>query len=402
MNQDQIILARQPIFNTKQVVVGYELLFRSEIAPAVFDGNLATSQVLLNAYTENNIEEITGGLKAFVNFTRELLLQPPPFSPDHLIIEILESIQPDAEVVAAVQDLKKRGYTLALDDYVPGTAADAFLPYVNIVKLELPAIAAATLEATIATLRERDIRLLAEKIETHEEFQRCLDLGCNMFQGYFLSKPQVIKGRKLPHNKLAVMQLIATMQNPSLSIARIIEIITRDPSLAFKFLQLVNSAAFRRSRKIESIHMAVMMLGLNRIKAWATLLALTSIDDKPLILVTFALTRARMCELLSQAIEPEAADTFFTIGLFSCLEAFFDTPIAELLQRLPLDEKVTEALTRMKGRAGLALHTAIQYERCNLDGIHWNLLQRFSLQPLKVSEIYRQSVQWVNEQDALN
>jgi EAL and modified HD-GYP domain-containing signal transduction protein len=402
MNQDQILLARQPIFNTKKMVVGYELLFRSEVAPAVFDGNLATSQVLLNAYTESSIEEITGGQKAFVNFTRELLLEPPPFSPDHLVIEILEDILPDPEILAAVLELKKKGYTLALDDYVPGTPSDAFLPYVSIVKLELPAMATEVLADTIAILRQRDIRLLAEKIETHEEFQRCLDLGCNMFQGYFLSKPQVVKGRKLPHNKIAVMQLIATMQNPALSIAKIIEIITKDPSLAFKLLQLVNSAAFRRSRKIDSIHMAVMMLGISRIKAWATLLALTSLDDKPAILVTFALTRARMCELLSKSIEADASDTFFTIGLFSCLEAFFDMPLAELLQRLPLDERVTEALTRMKGKAGLALHTAIQYEHCNLDGIHWNLLKRFSLQPRDVSDIYRQAVQWVNEQDSLN
>ncbi|MBK8972222.1 MAG: HDOD domain-containing protein [Hahellaceae bacterium] len=399
MPLDQILLARQPIYNPAKSVIGYELLFRSEVAPEKFDGNLATSQVLLNAYTESTIEEVTGGQKAFVNFTRELLLQPPPFSPEHLTIEILEDIEPDAAVLAAVADLKRKGFTLAMDDYVPGTRSDAFLPFVDIVKLELPAIAESRLPEVIRQLKQQQKKLLAEKIETHEEFQRCVDLGCDMFQGYFLSKPQVVKGRKLPQNKMAVMQLIATMQNPALSIAQVIDIITRDPSLAFKLLQLVNSAAFRRSRKIESIHMAVMMLGISRIKAWATLLALTGMDDKPAILVNFALTRARMCELLAQSLEPEAADAYFTIGLFSCLEAFFDLPVAEILQKLPLEERITDALTRMKGKPGLALHTTIQYERCNLEGIHWSLLKRFALSPTDISHIYQQCIQWLNEQD---
>lgn len=399
MANEQILLARQPIFNTAKTVIGYELLFRSETRPAHFDGNLATSQVLLNAFTESSIEEITGGSLAFVNFTRELLLQPPPFSPEHLVIEILEDIQPDPEVLQAVKSLKQRGFTLAMDDYVPGTRSDDFLPMVDIVKLELPAIPKARLGPTIAYLKERKIRLLAEKIETHEEFAHCAELGCDLFQGYFLSKPQVITGRKLPQNRMAVLQLVATLQNAELSIKEVIDIITRDPTLAVKLLQMVNSAAFRRSRTIESIHMAVMMLGLMRIKAWATLLALSSMDDKPLALVTLALTRARMCELFAEALEPDSVDTYFTIGLFSCLEAFFDIPIAQLLEKLPLDQRVSDALTRMRGKPGLALHTTIQYERCNLEGIHWNLLKRFQLDPATVGQFYRQCLHWVNAQE---
>lgn len=402
MSQEKILLARQPIYNTEREIAGYELLFRTEVMPEKLDGNAATSQVLINAFLENRIEEITGGALAFVNFTRELLLEAVSFPPTpNLVIEILEDIHPDPEVMQAIETLKGRGATLAMDDYIPGTDMDAFLPFVDIVKLELPAIPPERLPLVIKALKQRNITLLAEKIETAEEFDNCLNQGCSLFQGYFLSKPIIVKGRKLPQSKLAVLQLLATIQNPALSIKAVIDTITKDPGLSFKLLQVVNSAAYRRPQKIDSIHMAVMLLGISRIKAWVTLLAMSSLDDKPASLVKIALLRARLCEMMAEHLDPNSRDAYFTIGLFSCLEAFFDTPIQELLLQLPLDPKIQEAITRMKGKAGLALHTTIQYERCKLENIHWNLLQRFGLDPQQISDMNVQAVQWVDAQEGI-
>ncbi|AZZ93305.1 HDOD domain-containing protein [Hahella sp. KA22] len=400
MTVEQILLARQPIVNATKEIVGYELLFRSNEQPAQFDGNAATSQVLLNAFTEISIGEVTGGAKAFVNFTETLLMQPPPFSKELLVIEILETIELTDEIVTAIIRLGKNGFTLALDDYVPGTKYDELLPYVSIVKLEFPAIPKDRLEQTVTHLKGLNITLLAEKVETHEDFEYCRDLGCDLFQGYFFSKPEIITGRKLAHNRMAVMELIAKVQNPTLSIDQIIKTITSDPSLSVKLLQLVNSAAYRRPRTIESIHMAVMLLGISRIKSWATLLALSNIEDKPKALITIALIRARMCELIAQSIEPQAADLYFTVGLFSCLEAFFDMPMEEILNKLPLSERVSDALVKMKGKPGLALHTTLQYERCKLDTIHWNLLEKMNLNSGEISATYRQAILWANEQSA--
>ncbi|MBU6952575.1 EAL and HDOD domain-containing protein [Hahella sp. HN01] len=400
MTVEQILLARQPIVNATKEIVGYELLFRSNEQPAHFDGNAATSQVLLNAFTEIPIGEVTGGAKAFVNFTETLLMQPPPFSKELLVIEILETIELTDEIVTAIIRLGKNGFTLALDDYVPGTKYDELLPYVSIVKLEIPAISKDRLEQTVTHLKGLNITLLAEKVETHEEFKYCRDLGCDLFQGYFFSKPEIVTGRKLAHNRMAVMELIAKVQNPALSIDQIIKTITSDPSLSVKLLQLVNSAAYRRPRTIESIHMAVMLLGISRIKSWATLLALSNIEDKPKALITIALIRARMCELIAQSIEPQAADLYFTVGLFSCLEAFFDMPIEEILNKLPLSERVSDALVKMKGKPGLALHTTLQYERCKLDTIHWNLLEKMNINSGEISATYRQAILWANEQSA--
>ncbi len=396
MSNEQILYARQPIVDRNQEIYGYELLFRSE-TPGAFDGNLATSQVLLNAFTEGDIEAFMEGGRAFVNFTKDLLTQPPPFDKKHLIIEILENIELDADIQKAITELSRRGFSLALDDYVPGTVFDALLPSVSFVKLEYPAIEKEQLPVLIENLKEHDVTILAEKIETHEDFKHCMELGCDLFQGYFYSKPQIVTGRRMPQNKMAIMELIAKVQNPVLAVDQIIHTISRDPYLSIKLLQLINSAAFRRPRKIESIHMAVMLLGISRIKAWSTLLALSNIDDKPNSLVTVALIRAHMCELIADVVEPKAKDTYFTIGLFSCLEAFFDTPLADILRTLPLDDRIKDALLKMKGKPGLALNTVLHYERTNFDSIHWRLLEKQGVTGKMLSNFYKQSIHFAYE-----
>ncbi|OZG73831.1 diguanylate phosphodiesterase [Hahella sp. CCB-MM4] len=394
---DQILFARQPIVNGSKSIVGYELLFRSNAPISSIDGNLATSQVLLNAFTEGEIDAVVADGRAFVNFTDRLLISPPPFGKEKLVVEILENVELTPEVREAIKRLHRDGFSMALDDYVPGTIYDELLPYIEIVKLEIPAIPPEQLEDTIRTLKRHRVTLLAEKIETHEDFHRCKSLGCDLFQGYFFSKPELVKGRKMPQNRVAIMELISKVNQPTMSVHDITQIITRDPSLSVKLLQLVNSPAFRRPDKVGSIHMAVMILGLGRIKSWATLLALSNIDDKPVALITLALIRAKVCELLAEKIEPNAREVYFTVGLFSCLEAFFDQPFSEILEKLPLDERVCDALIRFKGRPGLALNTALQYERCKLDSIHWGILEKMKVSQKMVGDIYKESIAWAKE-----
>ncbi|RMF19101.1 MAG: HDOD domain-containing protein [Gammaproteobacteria bacterium] len=392
-----ILLARQPIYTDKKQLFGYELLFRGNFNSPEFSGDRATSTVLLNTLAELDISQVTGGHKAFVNFTRTLLNHPPPASPEHIVVEVLEDITPDDEVVAAVRSLKAEGYTIALDDFVPGDTPHPLMPLADIVKLEIPALPGKDLKAVCAPLLQQKKRLLAEKVETHEEFQRCLEAGCTLFQGYFLSKPEPVHGKRRAENRAGVMQLVAAVNQPAANVPQIIDAIKQDPTLSFKLLKLVNSAAFRRSHEIDSIHMAVMLIGIGRIKAWATLLALSDLDDKPPALRQISLQRARFCELLAGALAPGEEELYFTVGLFSCLDAFFDEPMASLLGHLPLDERVHTALARFKGRPGLALNTAILYERCKFDQIHWNLLKRFGLDESQVARLYLQSATWSHE-----
>ena len=399
MPDQNVLLARQPIYDAKQNLVAYELLFRPENKGDMpnFDGNIATSRVLLNAFTEGDIEKVTGGTPAFVNFTKELLLTPPPFNPEHIVVEVLEDIHIDDEVIRAIKTLKQKGYRIALDDFVMDERYKPLLPMADIIKLELPAMEQSELKSTISCLKKFETALLAEKIETIEEYRECKELGCDLFQGYFLSKPEIIKGRKLPQNKLAVLQLIGELQNPTVNITELNKIISKDPTLSFKLLKLVNSASYRRAKAIESIHMAVMMLGISKIKSWSSLLALSKMEDKPIALRQIALTRAKLCELLSSRLSPEQADLYFTTGLLSSLDAYFDTPLKELLLSIPLEGTISEALLHYRGKAGLAIHTAKLYEQSKWQSIHWNLLEKFHISKLDLNKMFVESASWANE-----
>ena len=386
-----ILLARQPIYDTSKEVIGYELLFRENTdipTTGVFDGNRATSRVLLSLFTESDIATITHGLPAFINFTSELIHNPPLFDPKLIIIEVLENIVITDKIISSLKTLKKKGYTLALDDFVMDDRYRPILDLVDIIKLELPEMDDFTLSNTISTLKQYKVKILAEKIETPEQFNRCKELGCDMFQGYFLAKPEIIKGKKIAANKMAVLGLISEIQAPEIDMTGLTKIISRDPALSFKLLKLINSAAFKRSNTIDSIHRAVTLLGIEKIKSWASLLALSKLDDKPESLHYIALVRALMCEKLAEYIQLDAKDSFYTVGLLSCLDAFFDQEITEIVKHLSLDSSINNALLNFKGTAGLALHTTLNFEKSQWHKINWKQLSEYELNVKLINEIY--------------
>tara|TARA_R110001592_G_scaffold137324_1_gene355237 strand:+ start:22390 stop:23607 length:1218 start_codon:yes stop_codon:yes gene_type:complete len=386
-----ILLARQPIYNTDKEVIGYELLFRENSnipTVGIFDGNRATSRVLLSLFTESDISTITHGLPAFINFTSELIHNPPLFDPKSMIIEVLEDICITEKIVSSLKKLKAKGYTLALDDYVMDEKYKPILEIVDIIKLELPEMDDDVLVKTIQNLKKYDVKILAEKIETPELFNRCKELGCDMFQGYFLAKPEIIKGKKIAASKMAVLSLIAEIQSPVIDMNGLSKIISRDPALSYKLLKLINSAAFKRSNTIDSIHKAVTLLGLDKIKSWASLLALSKLDDKPESLHYIALVRALMCEKLAEFIQLDSKNRFYTVGLLSCLDAFFDQELTEIIKHISLDAAVNDALLSYKGCAGLALHTTLNFEKSQWHKIKWNELSKYELNVKLINEIY--------------
>jgi EAL and modified HD-GYP domain-containing signal transduction protein len=187
------------------------------------------------------------------------------------------------------------------------------------------------------------------------------------------------------------------LQNPTVNITQLNQIISKDPTLSFKLLKLVNSAAYRRARTIESIHMAVMMLGISKIKSWSSLLALSKMEDKPVDLRQISLTRAKLCELLASKLSPDQGDLYFTTGLLSCLDTYFDTPLSELLESLPLEGTISSALLKYKGKAGLALHSAKLYEQSKWQKIHWNLLEKFNITKMDMNQLFIESAIWASE-----
>lgn len=392
------LLARQPIFNRKIQVVAYELLCRSA---ALSEGlsahnDRASSQVLLHSFTELSIDSVVGRHQAFINFTRNLLINPPPFDRRQLVIEVLEGQLVDGKLLHSLRDLRNQGYTIALDDFVLNDETEALLAYADIVKLDLLALSGAQLETHVERIKSLGITLLAEKVETHDVFAQCKEMGFDLFQGYFLAHPKVIHGRRVAENKQAVLQLMSALHDPDVPIDHIEKLIARDPALSYKLLRLVNSAAFALPRTIESLRQAITLLGLNIIRNWVNLLAMANLGDKPLELSISALTRARMCEMIAHQINPrQRHDSFFTVGLLSTLDAFMDAPLDELLESISLSSNLKDALLHHLGEEGKVLDIVEHYERAEWEKIDWRYLNNHRLEDSLLSRIYLDSLKWV-------
>ena len=242
----EVYIGRQPIFNRNLEVFGYELLYRSaDMDRADFlDGNHATSVVISNTFLEIGLERLVGDKWAFINLTRPFLMgeYPIPLQPDKLILEILEDIVLDQELVEAVRDLKAKGFTLALDDVIDPARLEALAGLASMVKVDLMTTNRLLLPQQIDRYMSARVSLLAEKIETFEEFEWCQNLGFDYFQGYFLSKPQVIKEKKLKGTKIVIMELLAALQKPDVEFNKVEEIIQKDVALSYKLIRLINSA----------------------------------------------------------------------------------------------------------------------------------------------------------------
>ena len=396
----EIFVGRQPIYNRQLKVVGYELLFRScETEPqGIADGDGATSQVMLNTFTEIGLERLVGNGLAFINLTRSFILEkyPLPLSQHRVVLEVLENITVDQELIAALRLLSARGYQIALDDVVDPHDVAPLLDIADFVKLDLVAVERGRLEEHVATLRQHNVKLLAEKVETQDEFELCRDLGFDYFQGYFLCRPNVVRGQRMPATRLAIMRLLANLQVPDIEFGRLEEIVRQDVSLSYKLLRLINSAFYARPTEIKSIRQALTLLGIRQVQAWLSLLALSKIDDKPHELMTTATVRAKMSELLALALKEQNAETDFIVGLFSLLDALLDRPLEEVLASLPLTEEVTRALLQHEGRLGAVLHTVIAYERGE-----WEAACCSGLEPEAIRGAYLESLDWASEVNSL-
>jgi len=400
MPESTPLLARQPIFNAQMQVVAYELLCRNSaiFAAKVFDGDAASSQVLLNAFTEMPIEQLVGKHRAYINFTRTLLDSPPPFSNQQMVIEVLEGQNIDDSMLQSLKRLREQGYTIALDDFELNEQTQVLVPYADIIKLDVIYLSASKLQQHINLLKPLGITLLAEKVETYEMFETCKALGFDLFQGYFLARPKIISGRKIAENKQAVLQLLSTLHNPNSPIDKIERMIASDPLLSFKLLRLVNSAAFGLSRNVDSLRQAIMLLGLNKLKNWVDLLALSNLGGKPHELSVTALTRARMCELIAAKMNSSIRpDSYFTVGLFSTLDAFLDAPLEDLLSKISLTEPLNQAMLKHLGPEGIILKIVKSHEQGQWDSIDWNYLETQGISESMISAIYLEALVWVEE-----
>lgn len=391
----QVLMARQPIFDRNQKVVAYELLYRTEDAQghALFANSEATSEVLLNAYTSISDAGEVKRVPAFINLTRDILVEQklPEVSKKHIVLEILEDIEPDDEVVEAVRQLHSEGYRIAMDDFVYDPKFDALLELSQIVKVDVYELSDEQIKEQVKQLRRHKVTLLAEKIETHQQLETCIELGFKLFQGHFLSKPKVIKGKKIQGSQVALMQLIQELQSPKATPEKLEELIIRDPALTYKLLRIVNSAGYSLVRQVESIAEAIVLLGLEQVKKWATLIAMSSNQDKPEELSRSLLVRGRMCEEIAQAQKLSNYGSYFMAGMMSGLHALLDIDRETMLEQVPLGDDIKNAVSLGQGEIGQVLRNVVNYENGD-----WDLLPTDLDGPL-YDKAYRASLEWTQE-----
>lgn len=388
-----IYIGRQPIYNHKLDLVGYELLFRNnnDNRAMILDSNAATSDVIVNSCLEIGLNKLVGNRLAYINITRDFLLRQDELllPKENIVLEILEDIKCDDESLNGLKRLKDKGHTIALDDFVINDENHKFLHYADIVKLDIREHDKQSLTSAVDKLKAYKLKLLAEKIEDQDEFDFCAGLGFNQFQGYFLSKPQIVRGKKVPNNKLNLLRLLSSLQNPNVTVCEQENIISRDVALSYGLLRYINSPAFNLTKKIESVRHAILLLGLQNIRKWATILSLGQLSDCPTPLVLTSMTRAKMCESLADEINYAQTDACFTAGLFSSLDAIMKTSMKEILSHLPLSEKISSALVSRQGEIGNILNLAIAWEQNK-----WDEIETPDISKARIQELYLDAIEF--------
>ncbi len=393
-----IYLARQPIFDRNRNVIAYELLHRSdeENYYKAEDGDQASSEVIANALLNIGLERLTRGRRAYINFTRQLLENNTALllPKEQVMIEILEDIEFDEPLRAICSELRKAGYSLALDDYANCENNFSLLDLADVVKIDFQMIEPSRRAQFMSNFCHRQNKLLAEKVETLDEFSEAKTLGFDYFQGYFFCKPVMISTKSISANRLAVFRLMKEIHNPEMDFDLVEAVIKQDSTLAYKLLRCINSLVYATRLPIKSIRQALTLLGQKELIKWASLVCLhTAGDDKPDELMVTALSRARFCESLAlKAGLKEQRAEFFLTGLFSLLDTFLDQPMADILEELPLVEGVKDALLDKPGEHKNVLDMALYYERGAFDRSFAVARREYALDEIAVTNCYLDSL----------
>ena len=350
--RQDVVLARQPILDRGQVVKGFELLYRHAAVDyaLVLDDELATARVALNALTEIGLDELVGTQQAWINVSRLFLLEELALSlpPERFVLELLGDQLIDQPLLDALATLRHAGYQLAIKGEEQTAMPDALIALVDIVKLDLQRLGPAQFGDRAARLKARGLTVVGEKLETHADVELALATGCDLLQGHFFCRPRSVSGQQVLPNKLALLRLAATIQDPDLELADLERVVSTDVALSYRLLRYMNSAYFSLRQPVTSIGQALALLGIDNVRQWITLTLAAQIGDKPRELFVTALIRARFCQLAGRPEDGTPAE-LFALGLFSLVDALTDTPMPEILAQLPFPPRVTEALISHTG-----------------------------------------------------
>lgn len=393
--------ARQPILDTDKNLFAYELLFRDSLENVFpeIDANEATSK-LIESQLNIGIEDFTGDKPAFINFTLDTLLKKYPtlIHPKHLVIEILETVSPGKKLLEEIKQLKSQGYIIALDDYIHQPVWAHFYPYIDIIKVDfIETSLEQMLEIKEAIKKYPKIKLLAEKVETLEEFNQAIELGFCYFQGYFFSKPEVVQSRALSPAQLTISELLIETSKKEIDFAKVTKVFERDVNLAYKLLRYANSAIFKRRAEISTIKQALMVLGTVELKKFLSVLFAAQVgSEKPAELMKLSMSRARFAELMAQDHKDDPSTAFLT-GMMSLIDAMLDEPIATVMKKLPLAEPIKKALVERKGIMAFYIEIGKCFENANWERAE-KLIIQIGLDKNHIPSLYQEAVHWSDVQ----
>jgi len=394
-------VARQPILNRQQQPVAYELLFRQgleNVFPNI-SPEQATNKLIAEQFLTQPIEHLIGNHPCFINFPESLLLQglADSLPTDKVVIELLETATPNDRLLAKVQQMKQRGYRIALDDFTLDPRWQPFLPYIDIIKFDWRTSSEEEIRRFIDGHRNIKLQYLAEKVEDLAEFEAAMAMGCHFFQGYFFSRPEVVQQKTLNASQLTLMRLLKEVNKEEPDLDRIERLLSSDVSLSYKLLRYVNNMRYGAGKPITSFRQAAVFLGNRELRRFVSLVTTTSVGEhKSPELYHMCLVRARFCELLSlhrpQWTNPSEA---FLCGLFSLLEALLDQSFEHLLQDVPVSAAIVQALVHNRGELAFYLAFIRDYEEANWPRIA-KRAEKMGLNEAEVARLYLEANQWAN------
>ncbi|MDR0310917.1 MAG: HDOD domain-containing protein [Acidobacteriota bacterium] len=405
-------VARQPIFDTRNDVYGYELLYRSDAVRNFYDASAdpdqASKRTLINSFVDIGLDKLTGGRKAFVNFTKPLLVAGiyELLPPELLTVEILEDIAPTPDVLDACLNMKKNGFQVAMDDFVFTEATEAFFDYADIIKVDFLLTPLSDIAMLVRTLNDRQmsgkqmqpIRLLAEKIENKDIFNTALEMGFEYFQGYYFSKPVIVAGHSMNPMAINRMSLLRLLLKKDFHFDDVADVVKHDVALSYRLLQFVNSAHFGFRAVISNIQQALVVLGTAEVRKWMTLICLVDLNrDKTPELTRMSLIRARFFELVAPFIGKSShTETLYLLGMFSLMDTIMEMPMTEVFTQIRVDESVSDPLISRSGGDYELLRLIELYEHGDFDAAAAQA-EALSLPENRLAKAYMEAVQWTTQ-----
>jgi c-di-GMP phosphodiesterase len=389
------LIGRQPILDRRKEVFGYELLHRptkdNYVNITDAEADQATLSVFLNTFSQAGLQTLVGNRKAFLNVTRKFLtgFYPFPLPPEQVVLEVLEDTEVDAELILTLRSLSSRGYQIAMDDITSPIRIVQLLKIIRYAKIDIAAVDPADLPILVKFLKRSSVYLIAEKVETIEEYEMCSRMGFDYFQGFFFCRPEIVSGRKINTSRQVVLQTLAKLQDPDIQMSQVDRLISLDPTLGYRVLKLVNSSYYALSVEITSIRQAIVLIGLNHLKSWLSLLMMAKVNDKPNEINMVALFRARMSETIAIELKVANTDSFFLAGLFSVLDAVLDMPMQDIVEDIALSPDIVAALVNRKGKIGSILQAIQGIEHGN-----WDEILKLGLEAVVINAIFMEAVQW--------